>query len=171
VPAGEPFTTALLLTTGGVLLAASVLFSSATRRLGMPVGLVFVAIGMLAGREGLGIAFDDYAFAWRLGTVALALILFDGGLNTPLVSFRVALAPAAVLATAAAFLIQTWAQSLVSPTHIAVALTMEPVFAGVFSAAFGYEQVTVRAVLGAVCVLAGMLIVQLKPGRDRRQTL
>ncbi len=99
MPAGEPFTTALLLATGGFLLAASVLFSGATRRLGMPVGLVFVAIGMLAGREGLGISFDDYAFAWRLGTVALALILFDGGLNTPLASFRVALAPAAVLST------------------------------------------------------------------------
>ena len=100
MPAGEPFTTALLLTTGGILLAASVLFSGATRRLGMPVGLVFVAIGMLAGREGLGISFDDYAFAWRLGTVALALILFDGGLNTPAASFRVALAPAGALATA-----------------------------------------------------------------------
>ncbi len=100
MPTGEPFSTALLLTTGGILLAASVLFSGATRRLGMPVGLVFVAIGMLAGREGLGISFDDYAFAWRLGTVALALILFDGGLNTPVASFRVALAPAAVLSTA-----------------------------------------------------------------------
>ena len=100
MPAGEPFSTALLLTTGGILLAASVLFSGATRRLGMPVGLVFVAIGMLAGREGLGISFDDYAFAWRLGTVALALILFDGGLNTPAASFRVALAPAGALATA-----------------------------------------------------------------------
>jgi len=74
----------------------------------------------------------------------------------------------AVLATAAAFLVQTWAQSLVSPTHIAVVLTMEPVFAGVFSVAFGYEQVTIRIVLGAVCVLAGMLIVQLKPGRGGR---
>jgi cell volume regulation protein A len=100
VTAVEPFHTALLLTTGGILLAASVLFSGATRRLGMPVGLVFVAIGMLAGREGLGISFDDYAFAWRLGTVALALILFDGGLNTPAASFRVALAPASVLASA-----------------------------------------------------------------------
>ncbi len=99
MPTGEPFTTALLLTTGGFLLAASVLFSGATRRLGMPVGLVFVAIGMLAGREGLGIAFDDTAFAWRLGTVALTLILFDGGLNTPVASFRVAFAPAGVLAT------------------------------------------------------------------------
>jgi len=99
VPSGEPFSTALLLTTGGVLLAASALFTGATRRFGMPVGLIFVAIGMLAGREGLGIAFEDYAFAWRLGTVALALILFDGGLNTPAASFRVALAPAGVLAT------------------------------------------------------------------------
>jgi drug/metabolite transporter (DMT)-like permease len=71
----------------------------------------------------------------------------------------------AVLATAVAFFVQTWAQSLVSPTHIAVVLTMEPVFAGVFSAAFGAEQVTVRTVLGAVCVLAAMLIVQLKSGR------
>ncbi len=100
MPVGEPFSTALLLTTGGILLAASVLFSGATRRLGMPVGLVFVAIGMLAGRGFLGITFDDYAFAWRLGTVALALILFDGGLNTPAASFQVALAPAGVLATA-----------------------------------------------------------------------
>lgn len=71
----------------------------------------------------------------------------------------------AVLATAAAFFVQTWAQSLVSPTHVAVVLTMEPVFAGVFSVAFGEEQVTVRNVLGAVCVLAAMLIVHLKSGR------
>jgi potassium/hydrogen antiporter len=100
MPAGEPFTTALLITTGGLLLSASVVFSGATRRLGMPVGLVFVAIGMAAGRDGLGLPPVDYAFAWRLGSVALALILFDGGLNTPLASFRVALAPAGVLATA-----------------------------------------------------------------------
>lgn len=99
MPTGETFSTALLLTTGGVLLAASALFTGATRRFGTPVGLVFVAIGMLAGREGLGIAFEDYAFAWRLGTVALALILFDGGLNTPAASFRLAIAPAGVLAT------------------------------------------------------------------------
>lgn len=55
---------------------------------------------MLAGSEGLGrIAFDDYRFAFRLGTLALALILFDGGLNTPLASVRRAAAPAGVLAT------------------------------------------------------------------------
>jgi cell volume regulation protein A len=126
VPSGEPFSTALLLTTGGILLAASALFTGATRRFGMPVGLVFVAIGMLAGREGLGIAFDDYGFAWRLGTVALALILFDGGLNTPAASFRVALAPAGVLATvgvvATAGLVGAFARLLGLPWELALLL-------------------------------------------------
>jgi len=101
MPSGEPFATAILLATAGALLLASVLFSGATRRLGLPVGLVFVAIGILAGSEGLfGLHFHDFDFAWRVGTVALTLILFDGGLNTPLPSIRVALGPAAVLATA-----------------------------------------------------------------------
>jgi drug/metabolite transporter (DMT)-like permease len=71
----------------------------------------------------------------------------------------------AILATAAAFFVQTWAQSLVPPTHAAVVLTMEPVFAGLFSIVAGEEQVTVRNVIGAVCVLAAMLIVQIKSGR------
>jgi drug/metabolite transporter (DMT)-like permease len=73
----------------------------------------------------------------------------------------------AVLATAAAFFVQTWAQSLVPATHTAVVLTMEPVFAGVFSVSLGEEQVTARLIAGAVCVLAAMLIVQLK---SRRRT-
>jgi drug/metabolite transporter (DMT)-like permease len=75
----------------------------------------------------------------------------------------------AVLATALAFVVQTWAQSLISPTHIAVILTMEPVFAGVFSVAAGEDRLTFRIIGGAVCVLAAMLIAQLKSaGRGRR---
>jgi potassium/hydrogen antiporter len=96
----EPVPTALLMTTFAVLLGVSVLFSRATERSNVPVPLVFLAIGMLAGSEGLGgIAFEDYAFAFRLGTVALVLILFDGGLNTPRGVLRTYLAPAGVLAT------------------------------------------------------------------------
>ncbi|MHB8104772.1 MAG: DMT family transporter [Dehalococcoidales bacterium] len=68
----------------------------------------------------------------------------------------------AVLATALAFLVQTWTQSLVSPTLVAVVLTMEPVFAGVFSVAAGREQLTLKLIVGAVCVLAAMLIAQIK---------
>ena len=81
----EPFATAILLATFGTLLAASVLFSQASERARVPVALVFLGIGMLAGSEGIGkIAFEDYGFAFRLGAAALTLILFDGGLNTPL---------------------------------------------------------------------------------------
>jgi cell volume regulation protein A len=100
MPSNEPLTTALILTTFAVLLGVSVLFSRATERSSVPVPLVFLAIGMLAGSEGIGgIAFENYALAFRLGTVALVLILFDGGLNTPKGVLRSYLAPAGVLAT------------------------------------------------------------------------
>ena len=96
----EPEATALLLATCGLLLGVSVIFSRASQRTGVPIALLFLVVGMLAGSEGLGgIAFDDYRFAFRLGTLALALILFDGGLNTPLTAVRKVVAPAGVLAT------------------------------------------------------------------------
>src|SRR3954469_2631930 len=96
----EPEATALLLATCGLLLGISVIFSRASQRTGVPIALLFLVVGMLAGSEGLGhIAFDDYRFAFRLGTLALALILFDGGLNTPLGAVRRVLAPAGILAT------------------------------------------------------------------------
>jgi cell volume regulation protein A len=96
----EPEATALLLATCGLLLGVSVIFSRASQRTGLPIALLFLLVGMLAGSEGIGrIAFDDFQFAFRVGVVALALILFDGGLNTPLGPFRKALAPAGVLAT------------------------------------------------------------------------
>jgi cell volume regulation protein A len=97
----EPSATALLLTTCGLLLAVSVVFSRASQRIGVPIALIFLGVGMLAGSEGIGgIPFDDYQFAFRMGSLALALILFDGGLNTPLDMVRRSWAPAGVLATA-----------------------------------------------------------------------
>ena len=99
--ATEPVATAVLLATLGALLAISALLSRASQRFAVPIPLIFLGIGMLAGSEGIGgIAFDDYGAAFRLGTVALVLILFDGGLNTPLVLVRQVGGPAAVLATA-----------------------------------------------------------------------
>ncbi len=96
----EPAATALLFTTLGVLLVASALFSRASERVGVPVALVFLLVGVLAGGEGVGgIPFDDYGVAYRLGTAALVLILFDGGFNTPASAVRRVAAPAAVLAT------------------------------------------------------------------------
>jgi cell volume regulation protein A len=96
----EPLATALIFTTFAALVVASVFFSRAFDRTGIPVGLVFLAIGMLAGRDGFGqIEFSDHALAFRVGTAALVLILFDGGLNTPLETLRRVWAPAGLLAT------------------------------------------------------------------------
>lgn len=97
---GEPLATALFLLTFGLLLALSIVFSQAAERFAVPVALVFLLIGVLAGSEGIGgIAFENYAFAFRLGVIALVLILFDGGLHTPAESVREAAKPAGVLAT------------------------------------------------------------------------
>jgi cell volume regulation protein A len=115
MPTSEPFGTALLLATAGTLMTASVLFSRASHRIGVPIALLFLLIGMLAGSEGIaGIAFDDYHFAFRLGSLALALILFDGGLNTPLAALRRTWAPASVLATAGVVLT---ALAIAVPAH------------------------------------------------------
>ena len=100
MPTSEPFATALLLAIAGLLMGASVLMSRASNRIGVPIVLLFLCIGMLAGSEGVGrIDFEDYGFAFRLGSLALALILFDGGLNTPLAALRRTWAPAGLLAT------------------------------------------------------------------------
>jgi potassium/hydrogen antiporter len=96
----EPVATAILLALFGALLAVSALFSRASQRFAIPVALFFLGIGMIAGSEGLGgIAFENYGFAFRIGTVALVLILFDGGLNTPMHAVRDAARPAGMLAT------------------------------------------------------------------------
>ncbi|MBA2688924.1 MAG: potassium/proton antiporter [Gemmatimonadaceae bacterium] len=100
MPATEPLATAVLVTVIGILLGVSVLFSRASERSGVPVALIFLIIGIIAGSEGIGgIAFESYEATARLGTLALVLILFDAGLNTPVESLRKYLAPAAVLAT------------------------------------------------------------------------
>jgi potassium/hydrogen antiporter len=99
-PPAEPVATAWLLAIAALLVAASALSSRLSARSGIPVFLIFIGLGIAAGSEGIGgIEFADYHLAFRLGTVALALILFDGGLNTRLSAMRAAAAPATVLAT------------------------------------------------------------------------
>jgi cell volume regulation protein A len=97
----EPQGTALFLSILGLLIAFSVLFSRQIDRLGIPVVLLFLVLGMLGGSEGIGgLAFDDYGFAVRVGTIYLVLILFDGGMNTPWGAVRRVVLPAGILATA-----------------------------------------------------------------------
>jgi cell volume regulation protein A len=85
---------------GAALLLAGILSSLVAMRLGAPLLLVFLGIGMLAGEDGpLGVAFSDYRATYLVGTLALSLILFDGGLRTRFSTFRLALWPAVLLAT------------------------------------------------------------------------
>jgi potassium/hydrogen antiporter len=85
---------------GSGLLLIGILSSKFSARLGLPVLVLFLVLGMLAGEEGIGgIEFEDFAIAHAIGTLALAIILFDGGLRTPLRSVRGAWKPALVLST------------------------------------------------------------------------
>jgi len=85
---------------GAVLVMAGILSSLLALRFGAPLLLVFLLIGMLAGDAGPGqLSFDDVRTTYLVGSVALALILFDGGLRTKFQSIRTVLAPSMVLAT------------------------------------------------------------------------
>ncbi len=90
--------TVLFLT--AILLLLGIGSSKFSARIGMPMLVLFLGVGMLAGSEGLGrIAFEDYQLANSIGSVALALILFDGGLRTSMHSVRAVWRPALSLAT------------------------------------------------------------------------
>ena len=103
-----------------LLVVASVLASLIASRTGAPLLLVFLAIGMLAGEDGPGgIRFHSFQAAYIVGNVALAVILFDGGMRTHTETFRVGLRPALSLATlgvvltaAAVGVAATWALGL-----------------------------------------------------------
>jgi cell volume regulation protein A len=85
---------------GAVMVLIGIMSSLVALRFGAPLLLVFLIIGMLAGEAGPGgIKFDDLRSTYTVGSIALALILFDGGLRTRFSSFRTVLAPAAGLAT------------------------------------------------------------------------
>jgi cell volume regulation protein A len=93
-------TVSLLILLGACLILAGILSSLIALRFGAPLLLGFLGVGMLAGESGPGgIVFDDVQSTYLVGSVALALILFDGGLRTKFASVRSVLAPSLILAT------------------------------------------------------------------------
>lgn len=84
---------------GAALALIAIGFGRLATQVGMPLLVLFVGVGMLAGSEGLGLAFENYELAHAVGTVALSVILFDGGLRTRIESFKRTWKPASVLAT------------------------------------------------------------------------
>ena len=99
------------------------------------------------------------AFAW----VALPF------LETPAIRWRpaviLAIVAGGLLATALAFVVQTWAQQYTTPTRAALIFALEPVFAWLVAWWWNGEMLTGRAATGAALILAGVLLVELKPNR------
>jgi cell volume regulation protein A len=95
----------MLTLVGALMLVISIVLSPLSSRLGMPVLLIFLVVGMIMGEDGPGgIRFDDYQLAFLIASLALGVILLDGGMRTRAETFRVGLRPALVLATLGVFL-------------------------------------------------------------------
>src|SRR6185295_18599295 len=90
----------LVILIGSVLIVAAAFTSLISFRLGAPLLLVFLLVGLLAGEDGIGIGFNNANAAYFVGSIALAVILFDSGFETRLSTLRIAAWPAIVLSTA-----------------------------------------------------------------------
>jgi len=132
--------------------------------LGCAIAFAFHCITL--GHVSPRIAFQPLALL-QVGFCALFMAASLPFLERPRVEWRpgliAALAIAAVLATAAAFSIQSWAQSILPTTHTALILTMEPVFAWITSFLVLGERLALWPACGAVLVLAGIAITELVP--------
>ena len=132
--------------------------------LGCAIGFAFhcIALGHVSPR----IAFQPLALL-QVGFCALFMAVSLPFIERPHVEWTrgllAALAIAAVLATAAAFSIQSWAQSVLPSTHTALILTMEPVFAWITSFVVMGERLGLRPAIGAVLILAGIALTELVP--------
>jgi drug/metabolite transporter (DMT)-like permease len=110
-------------------------------------------------------------FEWltllQIGTCAVIALATFWWVETPVLRWNrqvvLALGVTSLLATALAFTVQTWAQRYTTPTRTAVIFALEPVFAWITSFVLTNELLSRRAASGAILILAGILLVELKP--------
>jgi drug/metabolite transporter (DMT)-like permease len=132
--------------------------------LGCSISFAFHCLAL--GHASPRIAFQPLALL-QVGFCAVFMALSLPLIERPQIAWTpriaVALAIAAVLATAAAFSIQSWAQSILPTTHTALILTLEPVFAWITSFVFTGERLGMRPAMGALMILAGIALTELVP--------
>ncbi|MDD2618032.1 MAG: cation:proton antiporter, partial [Bacteroidales bacterium] len=87
-----------------ILFFLSILAGKASSRFGVPALLLFLLVGMFSGSDGLGIQFENMVIAKHIGTIALCIILFSGGLDTNIAEIRPVMAKGIILATLGVFL-------------------------------------------------------------------
>jgi drug/metabolite transporter (DMT)-like permease len=110
----------------------------------------------------------------QIGTCAAIALVSFWWVETPVVRWNaqvaIALGVTSLLGTALGFTVQTWAQQYTTPTRTALIFALEPVFAWITSFILNNEVLSRRAAIGAIFILAGILLVELKPiGRRPHQ--
>ncbi len=90
----------LILLMGSVLFFISMVVGKAGHKFGIPVLLLFLGVGMAFGQDGFGLDFQNIQTAQIIGTVALSIILFSGGLDTKFMEIKPIILPGVILATA-----------------------------------------------------------------------
>jgi drug/metabolite transporter (DMT)-like permease len=131
---------------------------------GCAIGFAFhcIALGHISPRIGFRpLALLQVGFCAVFMAISLPFIEHPHLAWTP--RLLIALGIAAVLATAAAFSIQSWAQSVLPSTHIALLLTLEPVFAWITSFLITGERLGLRPASGALLILTGIALTELVP--------
>lgn len=93
-----------ILLVGSIVLGAGIMIGKTSYRLGLPILLIFLLVGMAFGTDGLGIEFSDMHTAQFIGMIALCIILFSGGMDTKYKSIRPVVVPGLILATSGVLL-------------------------------------------------------------------
>jgi drug/metabolite transporter (DMT)-like permease len=132
----------------------------------LTLGCALVSAVYIVGLGEWSSKYEPYGFsALQIATVAIIALVSasPGGITLPPdIGVWWIVITTAIFATAIAFLVQTWAQSLVPATNAAIVMTMEPVFAGIFGVFFGGDKLSLQIIAGVVCVFIAISLIAIR---------